>query len=210
MVDFQPYFIPSETGGSDFANGLGVNVMDCALAEVIPGSVAATSPIYGAPSRDIATPVLGMRVQKFGRTTADTSGTLSGLNVIVPVGFGLGVIEFVGQIAYKGDDASRSLGAPGDSGSLIVTIEGNRPVGLLFAGGGGTTLANPIGVVLNRFNVVIDDGSGIPPNAAGVSGTTGGAVAPLTPGDMTDFFLPASRRHNSAGETATAGAARGR
>ncbi|QDU35880.1 hypothetical protein Mal4_01620 [Maioricimonas rarisocia] len=210
LVDFQPYFLPSATGGSDFPNGLGVNVMDCALAEVIPGTVAATSPVYGAPSREIATPVLGMRVQKFGRTTAQTGGRLSGLNVIVPVGFGLGVIEFVGQIAYKGDDPSRSLGAPGDSGSLIVTVEDNRPVGLLFAGGGGTTLANPIGVVLNRFGVVIDDGSGIPPNAAGVSGTTGGAVAPLTPGEMADMFLPASRRHSSARDTAEAGAARGK
>lgn len=46
----------------------------------------------------------------------------------------------------------------GDSGSLIVTQNENKnPVGLLFAGGGRWTIANPIGLVLDAFDVTIDD-----------------------------------------------------
>jgi chorismate synthase len=44
--------------------------------------------------------------------------------------------------------------AGGDSGSLIWNwAAGMRPVGLLFAGGGGTTFANPIGTVLSALNI---------------------------------------------------------
>ncbi|MGH7457200.1 MAG: hypothetical protein ACRENG_37975, partial [bacterium] len=48
----------------------------------------------------------------------------------------------------------RSFSAGGDSGSLVVDLSGN-PVGLLFAGGSNTTIANPIGAVLTEFGVTI-------------------------------------------------------
>ena len=44
----------------------------------------------------------------------------------------------------------------GDSGSLVVTQQGNHPVGLLFAGSSLHIIANPIDDVLNTFNVTID------------------------------------------------------
>jgi tripartite motif-containing protein 71 len=57
---------------------------------------------------------------------------------------------------------SFSLG--GDSGSLIVTDdEENSPVGLLFAGSDTKTFAKRIDLVLNRFGVTIDDGTGPTP-----------------------------------------------
>jgi hypothetical protein len=37
-----------------------------------------------------------------------------------------------------------------------VLLADRRPVGLLFAGTGTTTLANPIGAVLERFGMRID------------------------------------------------------
>ena len=37
-------------------------------------------------------------------------------------------------------------------------LHGNRPVALLFAGGGNLTLANQIGPILDRYNVRVDDG----------------------------------------------------
>ena len=43
----------------------------------------------------------------------------------------------------------------GDSGSLMVTQNGNNPVGLNFAGGGGASFANPIGPVLQHFGVTV-------------------------------------------------------
>jgi hypothetical protein len=81
------------------------------------------------------------------------------------------------------------IGGPGDSGSLIVvdepgTRDHRKPVGLLFAGGPrgvvDATIANPIGPVLQRFNLEVDDGSGRP-SAGGISGTMGGAVGQIPP-----------------------------
>src|SRR5205823_4257550 len=52
----------------------------------------------------------------------------------------------------------------GDSGSLIVTDDGNlNPVALLFAGSSTVTIANRIDLVLNRFGVTIDGFSPPPP-----------------------------------------------
>jgi hypothetical protein len=56
--------------------------------------------------------------------------------------------------------SGNGFSAGGDSGSLIVSdgllLADKRPVGLLFAGTGSSTLANPIDLVLDRFNVKID------------------------------------------------------
>lgn len=67
-----------------------------------------------------------------------------------------GVARFVDQILIGGGGFS----AGGDSGSLIVLnakgANARQPVGLLFAGGSGFTVANPIDAVLDRFGVTID------------------------------------------------------
>ena len=54
-----------------------------------------------------------------------------------------------------------TFSAGGDSGSLVVvdsrrTENHHRPVGLLFAGSSLYTIANPIGPVLDAFDVTID------------------------------------------------------
>ncbi len=49
--------------------------------------------------------------------------------------------HFVDQFSIP--DGSVPFSASGDSGSLIVTPGSNQPVGLLFAGGDGLTIANP-------------------------------------------------------------------
>ena len=62
--------------------------------------------------------------------------------------------DFCLQQARFGGQFSISPGpfsAPGDSGSLIVSQSGNQPVGLLFAGGDGLTIATPIDVVLQAL-----------------------------------------------------------
>ena len=48
--------------------------------------------------------------------------------------------HFVGQFSI----APGPFSAPGDSGSLVVAQGTNQPVGLLFAGGDGLTIAKPI------------------------------------------------------------------
>lgn len=65
------------------------------------------------------------------------------------------VAVFVDQIAIQG--VSGHFSQPGDSGSLVWTWDQNRsPMGLLFAGGGGYTFANPLQDVLNALDIHLD------------------------------------------------------
>lgn len=157
LYDFEPIVF----GGSP-------NYMDAAIAavpnadllsETLPGG-------YGSPSGQIVNPAVGQSVQKCGRTTECTVGTVEEVNVTVSVCFAGFIVctssaTFVNQFTIT----PGSFSDGGDSGSLIVTNDGNNhAVGLLFAGSSTRTIANPIGVVLNRFNVTIDgSGPGDPP-----------------------------------------------
>ena len=104
-------------------------------------------------------------VQKYGRTTSLTLGTVADINAIVDVGYDNGTARFVDQIIITGSTGAFS--GSGDSGSLIVTQVGNNPVALLFAGNSTITVGNPIDLVLDRFNVTIDDDAPIDPPSAG-------------------------------------------
>lgn len=97
---------------------------------------------------------LGLLVGKSGRTTGLTQGRVTQIGVSVNVNYGGGrVALFRNQIAIRSVNAN-PFSAGGDSGSLIWHwATGMRPVGLLFAGGGGTTFANPIGAVLAALNI---------------------------------------------------------
>ncbi len=111
---------------------------------------------YGTPRSMTTSASLNLRVMKYGRTTGQTRGKVNGINATILVGYGNNrVALFVDQIEIKGGNFS----AGGDSGSLIV-VEGGandrKPVALLFAGGRGSTFANPIEGVLTGLNVTID------------------------------------------------------
>lgn len=97
---------------------------------------------------------LGLMVGKSGRTTGLTQGRVTQIGVSVNVNFGAGrVALFRNQMAIQSVNAN-PFSAGGDSGSLIWHwATGLRPVGLLFAGGGGTTFANPIGNVLAALDI---------------------------------------------------------
>ena len=117
-------------------------------------------PAYGDPDiigDENLAQLLGIGVQKYGRTTALTVGTVDAINATVNVcydDFCEKVARFVDQIIIT----PGSFSGGGDSGSLIVTQEGNHPVGLLFAGSDTNTIANRIDLVLNRFDVTVDSG----------------------------------------------------
>ena len=95
--------------------------------------------------RPIMQPKLGDRVVKFGRTTGYTTGRCVGINARTNVAYSKGNAAFHKQLVIKADRGNFSQ--PGDSGSLILNAE-NQPWGLLFAGGGGRTIANPLSEVL--------------------------------------------------------------
>lgn len=93
---------------------------------------------------------IGDRVQKSGRTTGHQFGRVVGVDATSHIGYGQGTARFVGQTIIRGDNGDFS--GPGDSGSLVLS-EDNRPYGLLFAGGGGTTIINTIADVMEVMKV---------------------------------------------------------
>ena len=143
----------------NFAAG-SANIVDCATGWAWPNLVRKELMyISGGVIRFFrvgAVPVAavpGMQVGKSGRTTQLTRGGVTAVGVTVNVNYGGGrVARFVNQIAVRTPGGNFSAG--GDSGSLIWTWDARRaPVALLFAGGGGTTFANPIARVLAALDV---------------------------------------------------------
>lgn len=146
LADYEPLVF----GGAD-------NVMDAALGLTTEAALRDDTPAagYGKPRAGVGVPPsLNEAVQKYGRTTSLTRGTITGINAIVNVGYPGGTARFVDQIVVSGRNFLKS----GDSGSLLVTDPGRQPVGLLFAGtsNGRTAIANPIGPVLAEFGVTVD------------------------------------------------------
>jgi hypothetical protein len=128
----------------------GNNTVDAAIATLSTTSVCSMVDNLYTPSGTVVSPSVGLAVKKVGRTSGLTTGNITGINVTVNVNYGVGVATFVNQI-YVASTFIRS----GDSGSLMVTQNGNNPVGLNFAGGSGTSFANPIGPVLQAFGATI-------------------------------------------------------
>ncbi|MEE2639851.1 MAG: hypothetical protein VX768_04440 [Planctomycetota bacterium] len=96
-------------------------------------------------------------VQKYGRTTGQTEGTIDSVNVSVNVGYDGGTAFFEDQIIFRGGKqkgrryVSATFIESGDSVSLIID-SGNNPVELLFAGNNTVTIANPINTALDAFS----------------------------------------------------------
>ena len=163
LEDFEPIVFDDTTAN---------NTMDAAIAlsSVAELGNSTLTDGYGTPSNSPVHASLGLPVQKNGRTTGWTLGEISEINVTVNICYEgqvtcTKVARFVDQLAIT----PGAFSAGGDSGSLIVTQSGNRPVGLLFAGSSARTLANRIQPVLTRFGVTIDGND--PPAAGAVSGT---------------------------------------
>jgi hypothetical protein len=143
------------------------NTIDAAIAEVLKDSsgkllVGNSTPAggYGTPKSGAGvSAVLNQLVQKYGRTTKQTKGKITGINATVVVGYTSGAARFVNQILIsKRSQTDPAVLQAGDSGSLVVTDPDNNPVGLLFAGNGDGSqgIANSVGRVLSRFGVTID------------------------------------------------------
>ncbi len=164
-------FVPIEFDGLD--DPPTDNKVDAAIASTTAGLVGTGTPAggYGTPSSTILAcdatceNLLGESIQKYGRTTGLTKGTITGINATILVGYDSGVAQFVGQIEVTGNKGGFFKG--GDSGSLLVTDPGKEPVGLLFAGprNGKMGFANQIEEVLDGLSSLVpgtlsvDDGT---------------------------------------------------
>ncbi len=148
------------------------NIMDAAIATTTRQKLGTATPPdgYGRPRAATLEAFIGQRVQKYGRTTKRTIGTVTAINGIILVSYSEGTATFVNQIVVR---STTPFIKPGDSGSLLVTYPKRNPVGLLFAGNatGKLAVANPIDPVLQRFGVTID--GYLPPATSETSGTTG-------------------------------------
>lgn len=125
----------------------GVNRMDSALAKPDhPDLVRAAVLGLGLPV-GVADLELGQSVQKMGRTTGLTQGTITQVDVTVDV-------DYAGRKARFEDQVFASpMSSPGDSGSTILDMD-RRIAGQLFAGSNQVTILTPIQRILDRFDVV--------------------------------------------------------
>ena len=137
--------------------------VDASIAQVRSGMVRTDGAILeiGTLSASTVGASIGQAVKKSGRTTGLTRSTVSGLNATINVGYsdecagGSFTKQFTGQIVIN-NKGSKFLNS-GDSGSLMVEDVSTNPraVGLLYAGGGGTAIANPINAVLSHFGATM-------------------------------------------------------
>ena len=130
------------------------NRVDAAIAEIVPGAVDPTGRLLkiGVPGSVPVDPAIGMRVKKVGRTSGLTRGMIISTDVVANVTFETRcgneiekTARFIDQIAIVSNN-NRDFSKGGDSGSMIYRDVNNcpAPVGLLFAGSGDITVANPI------------------------------------------------------------------
>lgn len=156
------------------------NRVDAAIAATLSGAVDPGGAILdiGTPAPEVVAPALGMAVQKSGRTTGHTFGSIEAISVTVDVAYGKRcgqgrqIARFVDQILVT----PGSFSAGGDSGSLVLEAGAAAPraVGLLFAGGDAHTLANPIADVLTSLCVGMPGASSYPDPSACAVGDGGG------------------------------------
>lgn len=143
LADFEPVIYDGHTP----------NRFDAAIAELSDDATCATLPAYyGLPASEPADPVPGAAIEKVGRTTELTRGTIKAIDVKVKVTFPAGTALFTGQIL-----TSKGFGDFGDSGALVVSDDGEfHPVGIVIGGGSnGTAIASPIGPILARFGASV-------------------------------------------------------
>lgn len=127
-----------------------INVVDAAIAKPLKDSDLMDDILDIGRVVGTTTASLGMKVRKHGRTTDYTEGTVVVIGATISVGYGdKGNAQFEDQILFT------PMSAGGDSGSLIVALEEQKAVALLFAGSDQITIGSPINEVFKRLRIVL-------------------------------------------------------
>tara|TARA_R110002051_G_scaffold154937_2_gene227064 strand:+ start:3338 stop:4489 length:1152 start_codon:yes stop_codon:yes gene_type:complete len=130
--------------------------LDVALFEILlPNAVTSMQGVglYDTPAT-VTAPNGGLAVKKVGRTTGLTTGEVIG-QFQTPLGIPYSSDRFRSHVYFQNAWAVRTMtgdpfSLPGDSGSLVVTADGQNAVGLVFAGttSGDVSFIIPISTVL--------------------------------------------------------------
>jgi hypothetical protein len=123
----------------------GVNRVDAALARPLFPDLVDNEILYIGVPTGVGAATLGTEVQKTGRTTGHTRGTITQIDATLRVDYEGSPALFTGQLV------AGPMSQPGDSGSAVLDMDG-RVVGLLFAGSDAVTIVNPIDEVLSALN----------------------------------------------------------
>lgn len=121
--------------------------LDAAVARPVVREAVASDIIGIGRIRGIATASLSLSVQKSGKTSGHTRGSVTVVGAAVTIGFPGGRKAF-----FTDQIITTKMGGPGDSGSLLLDNT-NRAVGLLFAGSHANTIYHPIQEVLAFLRV---------------------------------------------------------
>lgn len=161
-------FVQLESGdpGQVRLQELDVALFNLTMPDAVTSMQGSGDRAYDTPT-DVGDPVGGMLVKKFGRTTGLTYGQVVGLAAT-----GLGIPyqgdRFNSMVYFDKAWAVRSItgGAfslGGDSGSLVVSEDGQTAIGLIFAGAvsGEVSFMIPIQSVLDGVKGTIVNGHGI-------------------------------------------------
>jgi hypothetical protein len=132
----------------------GENTVDCAIAEVEPGTVSSEICSIGTV-RGTTPPLRDVTVFKHGRSTGLTRGVITDVDADIRVDYeeaGEGL--FINTIVIRGLPPTTPFSDGGDSGSMILDSQ-RRACALLFAGASAAdvTFANPIQPVLRRLRI---------------------------------------------------------
>jgi hypothetical protein len=133
-----------------------LNLVDAAIAEVQFHDLNREVYWIGHVKTLYMQPKVGDVLQKTGRTTSFTTGRVTNINATVDVNYGSGrVARFARQILAQ-TASGRAMGAGGDSGSLVTSLD-EEGVGLLFAGSPVITVINHLSFVQNLLRVRITE-----------------------------------------------------
>lgn len=132
-----------------------VNYVDAALAEVPFQYLNREVFWIGYVTKLYIAPAVGTIVQKTGRTTNFTTGRVTNINATVIVNYAGRFARFERQILAQ-TQAGTAIGGPGDSGSLVSTLD-EEGIGLLFAGSALVTVINHLHYVQYLLGVRITE-----------------------------------------------------
>lgn len=126
----------------------GENLVDAAVAALVNPEDATSDILEIGPVEGTAEATPGLKVMKSGRTSAISRGEVQALGATVRVGLGdAGFAVFTDQIV------TTAIAQPGDSGSLVVTDDEHKAIGMLSAGSAQATVVSKMENILKLLEV---------------------------------------------------------